>query len=701
MTTRPSSSRRGAVTTSTTLIDSISRPIRLGAEIGRGGEGSVFEVEGQPSLVAKVYHKRPLHDSHIAKLQAMAASWNGGLDTISAWPRSVLYDPAAKRPCGILIARMTDARPLHELYGTSNRRRHFPETGWHHLILAARNTAAAFQTLHAAGIVVGDVNQGNLLVDKQMCVRMIDCDSFQITHGQTTFNCPVGTPHFTPPELQSLKLREVVRTVNHDRFGLAVLIFHLLFVGRHPFAGRYRGPNDLPIEKAIAERRFAFSKNSAQTMMEPPPYSLLLDDIPGGMAQLFEAAFRCEDNGMRPTAVAWVEQLEGLLKQRRACTFDPLHIYYAPLAECPWCRIEDGGGPTFFVSSGGSAVVSADRLTALEERVFDLRDVEFPDLPPSALAMPQLLKPIRLKPSPAKSWPDYAALLLVGCWMASVACAFVSGPALAAVTLIALVATGLLLFGKKGRARRLETRRHIERLSRDYSALDKLSETIEFQHLKRKALFAKSKESMAAEIQRFRAKGEQLRDVFVEHREMQKSDYLRGFIIRDNMRSIPGITNSQVAILESYGVESSNELDRIRLYAVPSVDSELVMELLQWRTQTEMGFVFNPEHGVQLADLASAKEIAVRRFKISQARKILTAAKQLETLAETGKIELARSMRPFEAANSQWKELARQFRDFQSSRLALERFTNNSPLLTLCLTFSVSAIAAILYLFSR
>lgn len=701
MTIRHSSSRRGAVTTSTTLLDSISRPIRLGAEIGRGGEGAVFEVEGQPSQVAKVYHKRPLHDSHVAKLQAMASSWTTGLETISAWPRSVLFDPAVKRPCGILITRMTDARPLHELYGTSNRRRHFPDAGWQHLILAARNTAAAFQTLHSAGIVVGDVNQGNLLVDKNMCVRMIDCDSFQITQGGTIFNCPVGTPHFTPPELQSLKLRDVVRTVNHDRFGLAVLIFHLLFVGRHPFAGRYRGPNDLPIEKAIAERRFAFSKNTAATMMEPPPYSLVLDDLSDGAANLFELAFRCEDGGTRPSAIEWVEQLDNLLKRRRACNFDPMHVYYASLSECPWCRIEDGGGPTFFVTSGGSTIVSADRLIALEERVFDLSEVAFADLPPNWLAFPKTMQPTRLKDPPAKTLPDFAALLLVACWTATLVAAFFSGAALATGALLSMLIAGVLLFGKRGRARRQEARRHNEWLEQHRSSLAKLADTIEFQHRKREAAFAKSTEDLRAEMGRFRATGDQLRDVFVEHREMQKSDFLRGYLIRDNMRSISGLTNSQVAILESYGVESANELERLRLYGIPSVDSEVVMELLQWRTQIERGFTFNPDHGVKIADLESAKEIAVRRFKISQARKILAAAKQLEALAEAGKVELSRSMRPFEAAIAQWKEMAKQFRDFQSGRHPLERFINRSPQVTISLALAVPAIAGILYLIVR
>ena len=254
MTTRPSSSRRASTMTSKTLFDAACRTVLLGDEIGHGGEGSVYEVDGEfvvggEGLPQDATSRRPDRQAASDDVAAGPLRWKRlppGRDRCSSIR-------SRSKPCGLLMTKMVGARPLHELYGTTNRRRHFPDVGWHHLVLAARNAAAAFHTLHSAGIVVGDVNQGNLLVDKQMCVRMIDCDSFQITREGKTFNCPVGTPHFTPPELQGKKLRDVVRTVNHDRFGLATLIFHLMFVGRHPFAGRFRGTGDLSIEKAIAE----------------------------------------------------------------------------------------------------------------------------------------------------------------------------------------------------------------------------------------------------------------------------------------------------------------------------------------------------------------------------------------------------------------------------------------------------------------
>ena len=41
------------------LYDDLSHRVELGSQLGVGGEGAVFEVLGQGSSVAKVYHKLP------------------------------------------------------------------------------------------------------------------------------------------------------------------------------------------------------------------------------------------------------------------------------------------------------------------------------------------------------------------------------------------------------------------------------------------------------------------------------------------------------------------------------------------------------------------------------------------------------------------------------------------------------------------
>lgn len=128
--------------------------------------------------------------------------------------------------------------PIHMFYSPAHRRQSRPNIAWDFLLYVARNVAAAFETLHTHGHVLGDVNQGNVMVGADSKVILIDCDSYQINASGILHLCEVGVSHFTPPELQGLQsFRGVKRSANHDNFGLALLIFHLLFGGRHPFSG--------------------------------------------------------------------------------------------------------------------------------------------------------------------------------------------------------------------------------------------------------------------------------------------------------------------------------------------------------------------------------------------------------------------------------------------------------------------------------
>jgi DNA-binding helix-hairpin-helix protein with protein kinase domain len=232
------------------LVDATGRAVRLGKELGRGGEGSVFDVDGESDVVAKLYHAPP-EPEKAAKLAAMARSASPALTSVAAWPTNTLHEGGGAPVAGLLMPRASGAE-VHRLYSPAYRKVEFPNYDWEKLIVVARNVAAAVARIHDAGHVIGDVNQGNVLVSPTGVVRLIDCDSFQIRDGATWRLCEVGVAHFTPPELQGRSFRGVVRTQNHDAFGLAVLVFHLLFMGRHPFAGRYGGKGDMPLEQAAS-----------------------------------------------------------------------------------------------------------------------------------------------------------------------------------------------------------------------------------------------------------------------------------------------------------------------------------------------------------------------------------------------------------------------------------------------------------------
>src|SRR5262249_34980868 len=144
---------------------------------------------------------------------------------------------------------------------------------------------------------------------------------------------------YTPPEMQGKRFDHVPRTPSHDNFGLAVLIFQLLFMGRHPFSGRFVGAGEMPLERAIAEYRFAYSVRKSETRMEPPPNAPLLSDFPAYLGEAFEKAFGPVGRGDRPAAANWIELLERLEGEIQQCSTNSAH-HHVRSKTCPWCRME-------------------------------------------------------------------------------------------------------------------------------------------------------------------------------------------------------------------------------------------------------------------------------------------------------------------------------------------------------------------------
>ncbi|MBO9633492.1 MAG: protein kinase, partial [Chitinophagaceae bacterium] len=237
--------------------------------LGQGGEGAVYELADHPEQVLKIYSD-PLSPEKYNKLQLMVNRFSEQMQAYAAWPMDLVRDQKGK-PCGFVMKKLDQYMPLHMLFSPMDRKKIFPDKGYNFLVHVGRNIASAFHTLHSAGMVVGDVNEGNLLVNKQGMVAFIDCDSFQLSDGNTYYYCEVGVPRYTPPELLRLtSFDKVVRTTNTDAFSMAILIFQLLFLGRHPFAGVNNSQEDIGEEVAIQRQLFAYSIRNRQNQLSPP-----------------------------------------------------------------------------------------------------------------------------------------------------------------------------------------------------------------------------------------------------------------------------------------------------------------------------------------------------------------------------------------------------------------------------------------------
>ena len=352
------------------LTDEHHKRYELGAQLGnRGGEGSVFEIVGNTSLVGKIYHTAP-SSGKVEKLRAMREICDSQLSGIAAWPQQLLMKNGI--PCGFLMPKIT-GKPIHLLYRPIDRKDHFPNATWRELVEVARNIAAAFHALHTRRILMADVNESNILITAKGETRLIDCDSYQLTatRSNKTYLCDVGVPMWTAPELQGRNFSSKERTVQHDLFGLATLIFHLLFLGRHPFAGippLSHQENPPTLEDCIRSFQFPYSVRR-QGAMRPPPHSLALTALPNELSCLFEEAFLSQS---RPTAEQWHRELGSLEYQK--CQWG--HTFFRKLSDCPWCVIWNRGGPNFFVHFGKSVALSSG--TEVQELLDELRKTHLP-----------------------------------------------------------------------------------------------------------------------------------------------------------------------------------------------------------------------------------------------------------------------------------------------------------------------------------
>lgn len=339
------------------LVDEEGRSLKLGPEIARGGEGAVFRIRSRQSCVAKLYFSDnsksafgPPSKEHQAKLKAAIETANPELRAVAAWPDTTVHSRTGHEVYGFLMPNFGDLDKIHLLYRPQDRKQLFPQLTWDSLILVAASLSEAVATIHRHGHVIGDINESNMLVSKSGDVKLIDCDSFQIRCQGKDYPCNVGIDLYQPPELQGTSLNAKVRSVEHDSFGLAVMIFYLLYMGRHPFAGVWLDKAEFTIDRAIREHRFAFSHTASRRKVAPPPIALSLDHVSSELASMFERAFAPPVNGQycRPSASDWSGALRRFSGQLRACPKNKFHKVPQHLASCPWCELLTQTSADFF-----------------------------------------------------------------------------------------------------------------------------------------------------------------------------------------------------------------------------------------------------------------------------------------------------------------------------------------------------------------
>jgi len=572
------------------VFDSKRNRIPLGRRLGSGGEGDVYEAPiNGAALVAKIYHN-PVNPEKQEKLMGMFRTSNDRLHGISAWPLDTLHNINGS-VIGFLMQKMTGYRAIHELYGPAHRKQEFPNADWAFLIQAARNVAAAFSTMHSYSYVIGDVNQGNIFVAQNATIKLIDCDSFQIPINGRCHLCEGGVGHFTPPELQGVRFRDVIRTENHDNFGLAVICFHLLFMGQHPFAGRYQGQGEMPIERAISEFRFAFGINANYRKMEPPPNSLPFTSVSQHVVLLFERAFSEHGSlhNCRPRAIEWVYVLDELRNQLRTCGYNPAHKYINGLPRCPWCDLD----PDFFPHPDPDPPKQSI-LTELWERILGISS------PGEALPINLWSFVVVPKPLPQEVIKARSGIFK---------------------------SIKSFFFGESEVLSRERKKRQ--------NAFDEAQNIWEYAKKKwEKEAGEISFKTKIQELEKLRSEYERLlseytiekKKLYDNRRVLALENFLGTFFI-DN-ETIPNIGPGRKAMLASFGIETAADIELNRIIAIRGFGFALTNTLIAWRNRKERQFIFNPAKDIDPADMARLNQ-KYRPSKIRIERALLSGPEQL------------------------------------------------------------------------
>lgn len=575
-----------------TLFAPDGRPITLEKRIGKGGEGEVYTIAGNARTVVKYYTLKDL-TARREKIEAMIRAGLSDKSPLVAFPLAIVKNDRGQF-AGFAMTRIDAHKPIHELYSPASRRAMFPQADYRFLARVATNVARSIASVHQTTCVIGDINHSGILVSDKATVTLIDADSFQIVDAGKPYLCTVGVPDFTPPELHGKRLDNVLRTENHDRFGLAVVIFQLLFMGKHPFSGRYNG-GEMPMARSIEEMRFAYSMQR-NTGMSPPPAAPLLGEFPVDMQNAFEVAFGPQGLTRRPTAADWVHLSADLEQNLKRCGTNALHYYSSHAHECPWCRMDRTQGTQLFIRPFNGGQTDIGGFSEIANVTSIWAHIESIKAPGTAPQFPPLLKP-SVSPGPAprkiktENWQRKlsGAAIFGGGWL------LITYAAQWFVVAFGMFVWGLVLFfaNSKGKTEIYAKARDIEeRWQKAIAEWQLRSDGYEFSLLKNQ--LAKAKQELAD----IPAKEKRRLDHYQQNRRAaQLKTFLESFRIRQY--KIAGVGPAKLANLTSFGIETAADVSRQAVLAVPGFGTTNSQPLLSWRADIERKFNYNPNPNAQ------------------------------------------------------------------------------------------------------
>lgn len=334
----------------------------LGERISRGKEGSVYAIDSDPHRVAKVFKKGKVTTHRRDKVELMVQK--GVRVPGIGFPESTLtYDGEF---VGFVMPRAQGASVLNDtIFIPQELERLYPEWTRRDLVDICLAFLRQVKALHGINILIGDINPNNVMLGKDKDVWIIDIDSVQVEG----YPCPVGWDEFTAPEI--LGGVQGLRTIDHERFAVAVLLFMIMMTGTFPYENS--GSDDTVQNIRSGLFPYGYDGYSERELQPPLRWLYVWSHLSHDLKRLFWNSFHRDGSRYSPaervTVEEWIRAFEGFKKILAYPDIDPQSLEIFPirrkaergarLLDCPQC-----GGEKFIaqIKLGGDLEFSTPSL---------------------------------------------------------------------------------------------------------------------------------------------------------------------------------------------------------------------------------------------------------------------------------------------------------------------------------------------------
>ena len=301
------------------VFDKVKSPIRLVEKISEGGEGCVYKTSKSKDIVAKIYFDKKLTSHKQSKIDSIIDS-GLSIDGV-CFPTTHLYNSKGVF-VGYLMPKAEGKKlDISVFKGERGMERCFDSWTREDLVSLAISILSIIKKIHESGILIGDINGSNILVNSPTEVYFVDTDSFQIND----YPCPVGTMEFTAPEIQGKDYNSFLRTIGNENFAIAVLLFRIMMFGLNPYAQQ----GGAGIEHNIKTGDFSFPyKENSNNKIPKGDWCFFWSHLFFKLKEHFYYTFRKGesrfDETKRPGVDIWLDDLFFYQKQLKDGTLEEI-----------------------------------------------------------------------------------------------------------------------------------------------------------------------------------------------------------------------------------------------------------------------------------------------------------------------------------------------------------------------------------------